>query len=625
MLIRRPPAHPSDWRSGSVDFARRLTRFTRWARGEVRRKPPSPSTVGHDWKRPLHTLEPRDYPERVLCAEELLDGLDQMWQAAKGPPDEHLFGPLLDDIHRLLTSLPALPRAFAERPADSTLRAPNVGWEIETTEIMVKGRVGRIEVPDGYFVEKLLVQKRVNGLPGFEVQTDGGHLELVSDPPKANTKPERVATDMAKHSSALLTDLQSRRGQVTWETADPIDRRRQLRIGGKQVEYRLSALSAATAVTGSFHATLGVHLSSIPWLYLSATAMGDRFSYDLEATKKSESGTLRGPLVHAPMPGHSLRSDADRRAVLDCVQRFRRAAVLDNVHPSPELDGLAFLIFAYIVAARAQQGTLSPKQKFLVLARTSLAEMVKLLPEWQAKPKARMDRLGQLLLDAAEPHRLDDPMFSTKFGDPMPSLAEAVEAVRKNKLNELATEPSRRRAAEQGYVKIRITGRQWIGGLMSNTPKDLLSVGYHKATAGGPPPRLFRGMGELGATVDAIPGVQDRAPIFELRNMTPTANPSSNDWGLLARSVVDVVTTLNAPASAADIRNASWELDLIRRAGLPDFGRNQGRLTPEAFRDVDGLCREIDAQIAQATMQSDLWTLLDRARSLTTRARSPRP
>lgn len=530
----------------------------------------------------------------------------------------------------LTTPLPFPNLAHTSRRSGPPL-ATNVGFEIEVGALRVEGRIGPRLIDADYFLLKAMIAEP-DGYVGFSVQSDGGRIELVSDPPIPTRNPVSVVRSMASY----VNDLERRlaRGQrdpspeALWRVARAVQADQNgLRVAqehdGQQIEIRVYR-DQGHQLDGTFHATVGLHLSAIPWLFACGRSQFPDVVQDF------------------PVPGYVLRRQSDRKDVLERMEKLRNTA---HDHPrwrlSPEFEGFAYLVFTYIASAQSPlvgnrpSRELSPKQLFYVLARTDFATLLRLTPEAQPESRRRVsfDVLKSAILVALPDGAASSPMFTDRFGDAALSIGEILGLVSRRK--DLSAAFNAKRDDDRSYTTLAVTPRHWLDRLFSETESmDILTsdaqehLQWHARHADQPfpteaeiEPSLLRGMGALGDAMDLIPDRRGRrtlrAPLFELRRLTPGSLPGSDRWKEQAERVVTLVTALNAPASEDDVREAKRQLEWIRRTGLPRTLGGDRQTGAAALAQVDDICVEIHWQMETVEVRAQLWTLLDRARTLT--------
>ncbi|WP_157735869.1 hypothetical protein [Granulosicoccus antarcticus] len=587
-------------------------------------------TVAHDWNGPLVNVAPHFVDERRAVASRLVKELrskQREWLGQVNPEDlqalkeaitlvlvKPVFGPLI----QVQGAGPKPEAAFGAAGLDLDRKTPpqaiNIGFEIECGDFELEGRH---KTGPGDAVMRLLIKCMMEQHPqqraqGFSVQSDGGHIELVSDPPRQPLDPVKTVAAMAKYVGDLHTRLLSLQKSTSirsraWRPARSVVppsydlHKVVLKDGsssGLEVRFKASGLEGKE-IPGMFHVTTGIHLSAIPWLFSSI------------------SGRLQD-VPDFPLPGRGFLHDRVRKTVLDQLHELRKAAIAQPQRwlISPQFEGLAFLILTYVATAQhlvPQQHrvkVLSPKQLFLVLARTDFATMLKLCPEFTrlgtgSSSRRLLKAYRELLLSVMASG--DTRLFISPFG----------RTVHPNQL--AIADPS-----DLDVHELQMTPKQWLKELFKlSGPVDILTPQYQSKLANELPKDLFRGMGELGAKVDQIPGPESNtpvsAPIFELRQLT-ISNKDNSKWKAFAEHLVGVVSELNCPAYESDIKSAGEELEWLRLAGrlrVLNPGQNSSVVRPTKAEEltVDLKCAEYSHRMSEATMRADLWTLLDQARS----------
>lgn len=631
----------------------------------ISRDPKSIRLLEHDWSAPLQRIALQDIDERARIFRHQLDRLIEQFSRYEryrnrnqdrapqrhnrraAPSEEDLYK-RADALVEVLTAAPPYP-AFSPLPKDPNTAlegawelpdtppkparaATNVGFEVEVTGFAVEAKLGKQRIPVLFFLLKAMLDEHPPVFGSFSVQSDGGRIELVSDPPKPTVAPADTVASMAAYINELKARFASPGAAsnplAQWRevtTAEPDENGKHPILQHRGEPFKVRVAKRDWEIDGTFHATVGLHLSAIPWLFACANA---------EPRSPTEF-PLRGHVF----PRRENPSWDDRRYVLERMEALRRKAhQTRRWRLSPEFEGFAYLVFAYIAAAHTPHPPgkfnkrLSPKQLFFVLARTDFVTLLKQTPEAAQRRTLSRSRLKSALLDALPQGHAMRPMFTDRFGDSALSIDEVLAALKdKNDLNAASKDKHDHNATHR---PITLTAQQWLDRMFADEePADVLTPDYqedrqwHANQLGRPlpadagiEPNLLRGMGALGEKMDEIPS-RDRkrklnAPLFELRRITPDgALPKLAQWQGVAEQIVAVVTALNAPATEADLQEAADQLEWIRRSGVPRSGHNAGARTRAASAEVDDICLEISWQIGRAETRASLWTLLDRART----------
>lgn len=327
----------------------------------------------------------------------------------------------------------------------------------------------------------------------FRVETElSGKLEIVIEPPAENTEELLQIMDRVVEVARAIEVAKVRTKQTVRDDFASEHLKQEVHKQVKLFPISEAVPGALEGVYiskgpgqffGGFQATVGVHLSAIPFLF-ERLQRGD-FISDYPSGDTIRGAAQQG--VHA------------REASVDMPYT-------DYHQISPEMEGLLDLIYYYIVVGSQPGRRPFPKGITQVMARTNFGKMFSMTRE--APMFAAHPALWVKYVTEAAGLNPDTPVFQGRFGDD-----------------------------DEHTSTVDITIGKWLLGMVKGV--DRLSVK-------GDGPKILKTMGDMKKTDDlGAKGEENRGAILELRGLDLVTIPIT-EWIPFAYKISHIVDQLNS-------------------------------------------------------------------------------